>query len=119
MNKIKVCIESNVFFGKVGITFSKEFILPFIPYYGMELYDSKGDDSLIINLDNDEYNTTIIGFDLIESCFYIDTSFYYKDKALSINSISIIVEDYISLGWVLSTTCKKALANLTSKKEKV
>ena len=68
---IKTNINISYNYGGCVLNFEKEFNLPFIPFYGLQLTDTFKNYENIIKLDNNEYIITNINYNIEDDIFNI------------------------------------------------
>lgn len=60
------CIAS---YGSASIEFSKRFVLPFAPFFGLTIFDSMGDAEWSVKLQPSDYQTVDLEWDVMEAVF--------------------------------------------------
>lgn len=76
-------------YGGYSLVFSKTFELPFTPFYGMWLTD--GDNQ--IEFSTNDYNQTVINYDIDKGEFEINLREYWK-RPVSDETIDDVIETY-------------------------
>jgi hypothetical protein len=76
MYKYLICISFN--YGCWNLVFSKNFELPFIPFFGLQLTEVVDDDENEIKLNNNDYIITTIDYNINNAQFDIHIRNHWK-----------------------------------------
>ena len=88
--KTEIWISFN--YGAWSLIFSKNFELPFTPFYGLYLLDTVDDNENEIHFDKNDYCDTSIEFDVLENSFLVNIRNVWKHPVRD-----DVVDDIISL----------------------
>lgn len=94
---MKTKITSSFNYGAWCIRFKKEFELPFMPFYGMWLWDGNYNE-VDLELISHDYRFTMIGWDSRLQCFIIDSRYKWPNK-LDWKEVESQIELYKIAGW--------------------
>ena len=79
-------------YGGTSLVFSKEFQLPFAPFFGMQITIDK-DGENYISLDNDDYTYTVIQYDPFEDCFLVNVRNTWK-RPVTEQTVDEVLEQF-------------------------
>lgn len=97
-NKTNIWVSFN--YGGWMISFAKTFELPFAPYYDLQISDGADEENEnYITLGNNEYCSTIIGYDYTEKSFYIHVRNVWR-RAVRDEVVDSTINRFIQAGWV-------------------
>ena len=85
-------------YGGWSLDFTKEFILPFAPFYDLKIQDNKGDDENTIELVTHEYCTTSIYFNANDSTLHVFIRNRWKNP-VSDETIDSTISTFVNTGW--------------------
>jgi len=102
-------------YGGWSLIFSKEFDLPFTPFYEMSLLDNGDGWENNVSCDNNDYRRTIIQYDIDKACFTVDVRNVWK-RPVSEETIDRTISCFVEGNWKRKdTTCIKQLKELMSR----
>lgn len=78
------------------ISFMKEMVLPFSPFFGLRILDGT---EVVIELTNSNYCSTLIDFARPENKFMIDIRNFYKPSPMSMDELNRILRIYPEADW--------------------
>lgn len=86
-------------YGAHKIIFKKDFDLPFVPFLGLRIIDSKNDEEVIIELSNNKQSWhTLIDYNIKGKFFVVDFRIYWKHPVTD-ETIDYIIKNFTKLGW--------------------
>jgi hypothetical protein len=96
MNKVRINISFA--YGGWSIVFEKEFLLPFVPFFGMELSETFGDHTNEISLYNNDFTKTSIEYNITENLFDIYIRNFWR-YGVTDETVDDIIDIYQRTGW--------------------
>lgn len=94
--KVEIWISFN--YGAQSLVFSKTMILPFIPFFGLWITEKQNGVENVIKLENDDYTTSIIDYNVNEDLVYINCRNFWKYQ-VSDETIDNTLEAYLKTDW--------------------
>jgi hypothetical protein len=101
MFKVKIYISYN--YGGWSINFEKEFELPFAPYYDLVLLDNSNNAENNISLVNNDYQITLITYDVVDNSFFVDIRNRWK-YPVSDETIDDLIKTFTQTDWIRTDT---------------
>lgn len=89
-----VDIDVSFYYGGWSLSFNKVFILPFAPFYDLEIDDKAN----TIELQNNDYCKTVISFNVNSNEFNIDNRNIWRNP-LTEDTVDTIIEQFSDTGW--------------------
>lgn len=96
MYKVEVSVTFN--YGGWALWFFKAFELPFAPFYSLWLCHNTDDFEHDVRLENNQYCSTIISYDLVANSFHVDVRNKWK-QPVSDETIDGEIESFAAAGW--------------------
>lgn len=94
--KTEIWVTFN--YGGWTLSFSKTFELPFVPFVGLHLDDSDDEDEHIVELAENEYCTTYIGYNVKKKMFEVNVRNHWK-RPVTDETIDSKLTDFKKNGW--------------------